>query len=193
MEANVRARRLAAVAGIVMQLGWFLGSFQLTSEIPWPAAIGISVGVAALAGGLVYVAVQGSTDRAFYATVILSSGLVWGLVWGLIGLVASETLGAPVFRLAGFVFGPAAGGAFGCFVALRPRARSIGVPEITLLGTLAGALVCLTFILDATLGDGSFENWQSVLVVFVLLGALGGIASYWVVSLAARRLLTPST
>jgi hypothetical protein len=193
METNVRPLRLGAVGGIVIQLGWLMWMFGLEYEVPWGAAIGISIGVAALGAGLVYAAAQGSQRRAFLATVILSSGIVWGLLWGLIGSAAAEILVAPLFRTAGFVFGPPAGGVFGCFLALRPRAELSGIPELVVLGAIAGAGAGVTPILSAVLAEGSFENWGGSLIVLAIMGALAGMACLWMVSLAARYCLTPST
>jgi hypothetical protein len=184
METTVRTRRAAAVCGIIMQLGWLMLIFSAQWDLPDAAVFGISVALCALAAGLVHLA-QGPERQRFYAIAILSSGLTWLLLWGLIGLIAGLTMDAPLFETAGVVMGPLAGTVFGCLLALRARAEPGGVPELLVLGTLAGTLIGLAGILEGILDEDSFQNWQGVLIAFVILGALGGIGS--VVSFAARR------
>ena len=168
-----------------MQLGWLIWMLDLEDPLPWGAAAGIGAALSVLAAGLVHVA-QGPERPRFYATSILSSCLTWALWWGLIGIVAGEVMGAQLFEEAGIVMGPLAGTVFGCLIALRARTEPGSVPELLVLGTMAGTLIGLALILSSVLGLGSCENCEGMLMAFAILGALGGIAS--VVAFAARRI-----
>jgi hypothetical protein len=185
MEPLERQRRAAAVCGIVMQLGWLMWIFSGQVDLPDALAFGISVAMCALAAGLVHLA-QGSGRQKAYAITILKTGLTWTLLWGLIGLIAGVAMDAPLFETAGVVMGPLAGAVFGCLLALSSRAEPGGVPELIVLGTTAGTLLGLAGILEGLLDQGSFENWQGVLILFVVLGAMGGLTS--AVVFAARRI-----
>ncbi len=185
MEANVRTLRAAAVCGILMQLGWLMWIFSTALALPDGVVVGISVALCALAAGLVHIA-QGPARQRFYAIAILSSGLTWGLLWGLIGLIAGLALDAPVFETAGVAMGPLAGSVFGCLIVLRSPTALGSIPELVVFGTIAGTLIGVAGILEGLLLQGSFENWQGVLISFIILGALGGIGS--VVAFSIRRI-----
>jgi hypothetical protein len=180
-----RQRRAAAICGIVIQLGWLMWIFGAQLDLGDAAAFGISVAMCGLAAGLVHLA-GGAERQKAYAITILKSGLTWTLLWGLIGLIAGVAMDAPLFETAGVVMGPLAGAAFGCLLALSSRTEPKGVPELLILGTIAGTLLGLAGILDGLLDQGTFENWQGFLIVFAFLGAMGGLTSAVVV--AARRI-----
>jgi hypothetical protein len=185
MEPALRARRIAATCGIVLQLGWTMLMFSGVFNLGDAAAFGISVALCGVAAALVHFTQPPERQRS-YAVTILKSGLTWGLVWGLIGLIAGLAMHASLFETAGVVMGPVAGSVFGCLLALRARAEPGRAPELLVFGTTAGTLLGVSGVLIGVLKEGSFENWQGVLIVFVLLGALGGLAS--VVTFALRRI-----
>lgn len=168
-----------------MQLGWEMGTFGGLVELSDAVAFGISVAACGLAAGLVHVA-QGPERQKSYALTIVTSCLTWTLLWGLIGLIAGVAMNAPLFETAGVILGPLAGTVFGCLLALRSRTEPGGVPELLVVGTMAGTLIGLAAIVEGLLEQGSLENWQGMLIVFVALGALGGVAS--VVTFAMRRI-----
>jgi len=168
---------MAAVCGITMQLGWMMLIFSGELEVPDLAAFGISVALWALAATLVHFA-QGPERQRSYAISILKSGLTWTLLWGLAGLIAGVAMDAPLFETAGVVMGPLAGAVFGCLLALRSRTDPGSLPELLVLGTIAGTLIGLTAVLQGFLDEGTAEGLWGIPTTFAVLGALGGIASF---------------